>query len=64
MLLKIFDTNLGTQGMEDICELGNCSISFLSRCGLFCIQVVITSDKVVLFLNNIYEGFLGDRDCK
>jgi hypothetical protein len=64
ILLRIFDTQLGVQGMEDICELRHCLVSFLPQCGPFCIQVVITSNMVVLFLNNIPEGLLGDRDCK
>jgi hypothetical protein len=64
MSLKIFDTQIGTQGMKDICELENCLFSFLQQCGPFCIQVVITSDRVVLFLNDICEGFPGDYNCK
>jgi hypothetical protein len=64
MLLQIFDTQLGAQGMEDICEIWHCLVSFLPQCGPFGIQVVITSDMVVLFLNNIPEGFPGGRDCK
>jgi hypothetical protein len=30
MSLKIFDTHLGAQGMEDIGELWHCLVSFLS----------------------------------
>jgi hypothetical protein len=64
MSLRIFDTHLGAQGMEDICELLHCLVSFLAQCGPFGIQVVITSDRVVLFLNSIPEGFLGGHDYK
>ena len=62
--LWIFDTQLGAQGMENICEILHCLVSFLPQCGPFGIQVVITSDRVVLFLNNITEGFPGGRDWK
>ena len=59
MSLQIFDTQLDAQGMEDICEIWHCLVSFLPQCGPFGIQVVITSDRVVLFLNNIPKGFSG-----
>jgi hypothetical protein len=55
MSLRIFDTQLGAQGMEDIGELWHCLVSFLLQCGPSCIQVVITSNRVVLFLNIIPE---------
>jgi hypothetical protein len=55
--LQIFDTQLGAQGMEDICEIWHYLVSFLPQCGPFGIQVIITSDRVVLFLNIIPEGF-------
>jgi hypothetical protein len=64
MSLRIFDTQLGAQGMEDIFELGHFLVSFLSQCGPFCIQVIITSKRVVLFLNIIPEGLPDDHDCK
>jgi hypothetical protein len=64
MFLRIFDTQLGVQGMEDICELGHRLVSFLLQHGPFCVQVVKTSNRVVLFLNSIPEGLLGDCDCK
>jgi hypothetical protein len=64
MLLQIFDTQLVAQGMEDICELWHCLVSFLSQCGPFGIQVIITSERVVFFLNSILEGFLGGHNYK
>ena len=64
MSLRIFDTHLGAQGMEDICEIWHYLVSFLPQCGPFGIKVVITSDWIVLFLNKIPEGFLGGRKCK
>jgi hypothetical protein len=62
--LRIFNTHLGVQGMEDICEVWHSLVSFLPQCGPFGIQVVITSDRVLLFLNSIPEGFLGGHDYK
>ena len=62
--LKIFDTHIGAQGMKYICEIWHCLVSFLPQCGPFGIQVVITSDRVVLFLNRISEGFPSARDYK
>jgi hypothetical protein len=41
--------------MEDIFELWHCLVSFFPQCGPFGIQVVITSNRVVLFLNNILK---------
>jgi hypothetical protein len=64
MSLLIFDTQLGVQGMEYICEIWHCLVSFLLQCGPFGIQVIITSDRVVFFLNSIPEGFLGGHDRK
>jgi hypothetical protein len=37
MSLKIFDTQPGVQGMEDICELRHYLVSFLSQRGPFCV---------------------------
>jgi hypothetical protein len=61
MSLRIFNIQFGAQGMEDICELRHCLVFFLPQCGPFCIQVVITSDNVVFFINSILEG-LPDPD--
>jgi hypothetical protein len=60
MSLRIFNTQLGAQGMEYVRELWHCLVPFLSQCGPYCIQVVITSDRVVLLLNRIPEGLLGE----
>ena len=64
MPFDVLDTQLGVQGMEDICEIWHYLVSFLPECGPFGIQVVITSDRVVLFLNSIPEGFPSRCDCK
>jgi hypothetical protein len=55
MLLIIFDTQLGAQDMEDICEIRRRLVSFLRQHVPFCVQVIITSNKVVFFLNRIHE---------
>jgi hypothetical protein len=62
MSLLIFDTQLGAQGMEDICEIWHFLVSFLPQYGPFGTLIVITSDRVVLFLNSIPEGFPSDHD--
>jgi hypothetical protein len=62
--LRIFDTQLGVKGMEYICEIWHYLVSFLPQCGPFGIQVFITSDRVVLFLNSILEGFPSGCDYK
>jgi hypothetical protein len=64
MSLRIFDTHLGVQGMEAICELRHRLVSFLPQCGPFCVQVIITSNRVVLFLNSIPKGLPCDYDYK
>jgi hypothetical protein len=64
MSLIIFVTQLGAQGMKDIFELKHCLVSFLPQCRPFCIQVIRTSNRVVLFLNSIPKGLLGDFNCK
>jgi hypothetical protein len=48
MSLIIFDIELGSQGMKDISELWHCLVYFMSQCGPSCIQVIITSNRVVL----------------
>jgi hypothetical protein len=62
MSLKLFDTQLGTQGMEDNGELWHCLVPFLPECGPSCIYFVITSNRVVLFLKIIHEG--NPSGCK
>jgi hypothetical protein len=64
MSLKIFDAQLGAQGMKDISVLCHCLVSFLPQCGPSCIQVVITSNMVVLFLNSIPKGTPSGCNCK
>jgi hypothetical protein len=51
IFIRILDSQLGVQGMEYICELWNRLVPFLLQCGPSCIQVIITSNRVVLFLD-------------
>jgi len=64
MSLRTFDTELGAEGMEDIFEPKNCLVPFLLHYGPFCIQITISSNRVVLFPNIIHEGLLGECHCK
>ena len=53
MLLEFFDTYLGAQGMEIICELQHYLISLLSRRSLFSTLFIIFFDNVEVFLDGI-----------
>jgi len=64
MSLGIFDAHIGAQCMEDIFELWHYLVPFMSQCGPFCIQVIITSKRIVFFPNNIPKGIPSDSDCK
>jgi hypothetical protein len=47
MLLKIFDTQLGAQGMEGIGEIRNCLAPLLTQCGPSHVLVFIAANMVV-----------------
>jgi hypothetical protein len=55
MSFRIFDTQLGVQCMEYICELWHYLVPFLSQCGPSHVMVIVASNRVVLFLNTIPE---------
>jgi hypothetical protein len=61
---RVFDTHLGEQGMEYICELWHCLVPFLLQHGPFYILVIVASNMVILFLNNIPETTPSGYDCK
>jgi hypothetical protein len=63
MFLRVFDTQFGAQGMENIGEIWYCMVSFLTQRGPSYVPVLVASNKVVLFLNGIPEGIPcgGDR---
>ena len=57
MLVRVFDTHLGTQGMEGIGELQHYLAPLFLQCGPSHVLVVIFSNNVILFLDDIYEIF-------
>ena len=46
MSLEVFDTHLGAQGMEIICELQHHLAPLLVQCGPSCALVIINSNEV------------------
>jgi hypothetical protein len=55
MLLRVFDTQLGAQGMEGIGELWNCLAPLLPQCGPSHVLVLIVANRVILFLYCIHK---------
>ena len=56
MSLKIFYTQLGAKGMEGIGELCNYLAPLLFQCGPSHVLVIITSNRVMLFLEGINKS--------
>jgi hypothetical protein len=56
MTLRVFDTQFGAQGMENIGETWYCLVPFLTQGGPFGVLVLVASKRVVLFFNVIPEG--------
>jgi hypothetical protein len=54
MSLRAFDTQLGAQGMESICELRHCLALLLSQCGSSHVLVFIVINKIVLLFDRIH----------
>ena len=52
---KVFDTQLGVQGMESVCELWHCLALLLPQCGPSHVLVFIVINMVVLFLDHIHK---------
>jgi hypothetical protein len=55
MSLGVFDTQLGAQGMESICELRHCLGLLLPQCSPSHVLVFIVTNGVVLFLDRIHK---------
>jgi hypothetical protein len=55
MSLRVFDTQLGVQGMEGIGELWNCLAPLLPQCGPSHVLVLIVANRVILFLYHIHK---------
>jgi hypothetical protein len=53
MLLKVFDTQFGVQGIENIGEIWYCMVPFLTQGGPSGVLVLISFKRVVLFFNGI-----------
>jgi hypothetical protein len=64
MSLKVFDTQLGAQGMESICELWNYLAPFLMQCGPSHVPVIIVSHRVILLLDRIHKKIPSELDPK
>jgi hypothetical protein len=55
MSLGVFDTHLGAQGTEGICELQEYLVPLLKHCGPSSVLVIIVSNGVILFLDGIHK---------
>jgi hypothetical protein len=55
MSFRVFDTQLGAQGMEGIVELQNYLAPLLPQCGPSHILLLIVANKVILFLYCIHQ---------
>jgi hypothetical protein len=62
MSFRVFDTQLGAQGMEGIGELQNCLAPLLSQCGLSHVLVLMVANKVILFLYRIHKKIPSGLD--
>jgi hypothetical protein len=56
MSLILFDTQFGSQGMENIGEIWYCLVPFLMQGGRSGVLVLVDSNRVVLLFNGIPEG--------
>jgi hypothetical protein len=52
---RIFDTQLGAQGMEGIGELRHFLAPFLTQHGPSHVLVIIVTNRVILFLDRIHK---------
>jgi hypothetical protein len=59
MSLGVFDTYLGAQGMESICELWHYLSLLLLQCGPSHVLVFIVINKIVLFFDHIHQTILS-----
>ena len=64
MSFKVFDTQFGAQGMENIGEIWYCLVPFLTQRGPSCVLVLVASNNIVLFFNGIPEGIPCGGDHK
>jgi hypothetical protein len=64
MSFRVFDTQFGVHGMENIGEIWYCLVPFLMQGGPYCVLVLVASNMVVLFFNGIPEGIPCGGDHK
>jgi hypothetical protein len=62
IMLRVFDTHLGAQGMESICELPHCLALLLSWCGPSHVLVFIVINRVVFFIDHIHKKIASGLD--
>jgi hypothetical protein len=55
MFLKVFDAQLGAQGMESICELQHCLALLLSQSVPSHVPIFIFINRIVLFFDDIHK---------
>jgi hypothetical protein len=56
MSLRVFDTQFGAQGMENISEISYFLVPFLTQGGPSSVLVLVGANMVVLLFNGILEG--------
>jgi hypothetical protein len=56
ILLRVFDTQFGARGMENIGEIWYCLVPFLTQHDSSCVLVLVASKKVVILFNGIVIG--------
>jgi hypothetical protein len=56
MSLRLFDTQFGAHGIENIGEIWYCLVPFLTQGGPSGVLVLVASNMVVLFFNGISKG--------
>ena len=59
MSFKVFDTEIGAQGMEGISELRNYLTPLLPQCGPSHVLVLIVANRVILFFYRIHKKIPG-----
>lgn len=57
MLLRVSNTQLCVQGVEDIGELWQCLFPFLPQCGPSHVLVFIVYDKVIFPLKSVHKRY-------
>jgi hypothetical protein len=64
MSLRVFDTQFGAQGMENISEIAYCLVHFLTQGGPSGVIVLVAFNRVVMFFNGLPKGIPCRGDHK